>query len=355
MISFIVPAHNEEGVLGRTLEAIHESAKVVGEPYEIIVVDDASTDKTAEIARHYNARVVPVNHRQIAATRNSGGRAAIGERLFFIDADTIINPRAVSSALKYMDKGAVGGGALAVVNDKVPLYIRLISSLFPIVVLFAKLAGFTGGAFRFCTKKAFDACGGFDERFYWGEEGTLAMALKREGRFVVLWEKVVTSGRRFRTKSGLQVLAIVARTVLSPRKMLTQRSKVEKIWYDSNRTNDDKMPNSWRFKLSNAVALVILVIMLTGPLWGFIPWSLTPLISMVGKIRFIIAIFLCHIGLIFWLISIVLLGSLFRQKQWIEVIKLVILTGICFYEAVSASQGVIQIWSMFYHWAYLQV
>src|SRR6185295_7525063 len=113
MISFIVPAHNEQACLGRTLQAIHESARVVGQPHEIIVVDDASTDATAEIARQNDARVVSVNHRQIAATRNSGGRAARGDRLFFVDADTTINPRAVASALRYMDNGAVGGGAPA--------------------------------------------------------------------------------------------------------------------------------------------------------------------------------------------------------------------------------------------------
>ena len=111
MISFIVPAHNEQACLGRSLQAIHESARVVGQPYEIIVVDDASTDATAEIALQNHARVVSVNHRQIAATRNSGGRAAHGEQLIFVDADTTANSRAVASALRYMDKGAAGGGA----------------------------------------------------------------------------------------------------------------------------------------------------------------------------------------------------------------------------------------------------
>src|SRR5438445_9468244 len=112
MISFVVPAHNEQACLGRTLQAIDESARVVGHPYEIIVVNDASTDATAEVARQHNATVLPVNHRQIAATRNSGGRAARGDQLFFVDADTTINPRTVASALRCMDKGAAGGGAV---------------------------------------------------------------------------------------------------------------------------------------------------------------------------------------------------------------------------------------------------
>jgi hypothetical protein len=47
MISFIVPAHNEQACLGRAVQAIHESARATGRPYEIIVVDDASTDATA--------------------------------------------------------------------------------------------------------------------------------------------------------------------------------------------------------------------------------------------------------------------------------------------------------------------
>src|SRR5208282_5531591 len=160
MISFIVPAHNEESCLPRTLQAIHDAARVTGQPHEIIVVDDASTDATAEVARRHNAIVVPVNHRQIAATRNSGARAAHGDRLFFVDADTTINPRAVAEALQYMDKGAVGGGAPTWLGkgEVVPLYVRFIA----ILALFgAKIIGFTGGAFMYCTREAFLATGGF--------------------------------------------------------------------------------------------------------------------------------------------------------------------------------------------------
>ena len=50
VISFILPAHNEEALLGRTLSALHESARALGEPYEAIVANDASTDRTGEIA-----------------------------------------------------------------------------------------------------------------------------------------------------------------------------------------------------------------------------------------------------------------------------------------------------------------
>jgi glycosyltransferase involved in cell wall biosynthesis len=51
VITFIVPAHNEEQLLGRTLAALHDASAEIGTPYELIVVDDASTDRTAEVAR----------------------------------------------------------------------------------------------------------------------------------------------------------------------------------------------------------------------------------------------------------------------------------------------------------------
>jgi glycosyltransferase involved in cell wall biosynthesis len=348
MISFIVPAHNEQAGLGRTLQVIHDSARVVGRPYEIIVVDDASTDATAEVARRNQAIVVPVNHRQIAATRNSGGRAARGERLFFVDADTTINPRAVASALRYMDQGAVGGGAAAGFEGVLPLYGRLLGFLIAPIV--AKLLGFTGGAFMFCTRGAFHATGGFDERLYCGEEGSLALALKREGRFVVLWERVLTSGRRFRVMSGLQLFGNCARLALSPFTALTQRSSVEKIWYDSNRQRDDIMPTTLGFKVSNAVTLLLLVVLFTGPLWNFVPRSLTPLDSSLGKIRFVTGTFLCHAGLVFWPISLLLFASILRRKQWLEWIKLTALFAFCLWQAWASTQGVIRIWTRLCHW-----
>src|SRR5262249_21706291 len=108
MISFIIPAHNEERLLGRTLEAIQAVAKELGEPHETIVVDDASTDRTAAIAAEHGARVVSVSHRQIGATRNSGGRAAQGNVLFFVDADTVPTIEAVRAGRAALRAGAMG-------------------------------------------------------------------------------------------------------------------------------------------------------------------------------------------------------------------------------------------------------
>src|ERR1039457_6559503 len=92
--------------------AIHRGAEFLGEPHEIIVVDDTSSDATASIARQQGAQVIRVEHRQIAATRNAGARQAHGDIFFFVDADTLVKAPAIQSALRRIKDGAVGGGCL---------------------------------------------------------------------------------------------------------------------------------------------------------------------------------------------------------------------------------------------------
>ncbi|MFO1497869.1 MAG: methyltransferase [Verrucomicrobiota bacterium] len=113
-------------------------------------------------------------------------------------------------------------------------------------------------------RREFPLTGGFNERLYWAEEIAFALALKREGRFVVLWDPVSTSGRRLRKLSGVQLLAGGIRTVFSPVKMFTQRSAVQNIWYDSNRADDDKVPNSFVVRVSNGITLAVMLVLASG-------------------------------------------------------------------------------------------
>ena len=111
MLSFIIPAHNEEGELPETLRALRAAAEEGGQPYEVIVVDDASTDNTRAIAESFGARVIAADYRQIAAVRNAGARAARGDVFFFVDADTQIAAVHIKGALRALENGAGGGGA----------------------------------------------------------------------------------------------------------------------------------------------------------------------------------------------------------------------------------------------------
>ncbi|MEP7216735.1 MAG: glycosyltransferase family 2 protein [Anaerolineaceae bacterium] len=121
MISFVIPAHNEERLLARTLRSLHAAVGACGEPFEIIVVDDSSTDRTAAIAVEHGARVIRVANRQISATRNSGARKARGRFIFFVDADTLVDAAVVGAALEALRVGAIGGGCHVRFDGRLPL------------------------------------------------------------------------------------------------------------------------------------------------------------------------------------------------------------------------------------------
>src|SRR5881398_2540437 len=163
MISFIVPAYNEEHELSKTLAAIRTAASGAAQPYEIIVVDDASTDATPEIASRAGARVIRIDRRHIAASRNAGGRAAQGEYLFFIDADTRINRAHVTGAIAAMEAGYVGGSARVNMDGFIPIWGRMLLLGFSSVYFGHNLGGFL---FVFPPRHSFDSVGGFDEQYF---------------------------------------------------------------------------------------------------------------------------------------------------------------------------------------------
>jgi len=241
MISFIVPAHNEEALLGRTLSALHGSARAVGEAYEIVVVDDASTDRTLEIAAEHDVRIVSVSHRQIAATRNAGAAAAMGEIFIFVDADTMITEPALRAAIDALRQGAVGGGAAVRFDEgQLPVYARVLEVLLPPVLRMLRLAP---GCFVFCTRQAYLAAGGFDEALYATEEVGFAQRLKRQGRFVILREFVITSARKLRSRSAFQLLWVGVRLALGGGKSIRQRDGLE-YWYGSRHQEDNVQAES---------------------------------------------------------------------------------------------------------------
>ena len=137
LLSIVVPAYDEERWLGPTLAALHAAARSAGVPYEIVVADDASSDGTARVAREAGARVVEVTHRQIAATRNAGARAARGDLLLFVDADTVVTPAVVVAAVAALRAGAAGGGAGLTFDEPVPSYARVLTPI--LVRLFRRI------------------------------------------------------------------------------------------------------------------------------------------------------------------------------------------------------------------------
>jgi glycosyltransferase involved in cell wall biosynthesis len=227
VISFIIPAYNEEALLGATLTALNAAARAQPEPYEIIVVDDASTDRTRAVASEQGAHVVPVNNRQIAATRNAGAAVASGDWFFFVDADTVVNAEVIQAATRALRRGAVGGGCLLRMEGHLPFYGKVLQLALGPVCRAIKLAG---GCFFFCTRAAFHAAGRFDETLYAGEEAALGSKLKHLGRFVIVGESVTTSGRKVRAYSALEMLKMGARLLVRGPQVFRQREGLE-MWY----------------------------------------------------------------------------------------------------------------------------
>ena len=229
MISFVVPAHNEEVWVGRCISAIRSAMESIGEPHEIIVADDSSTDTTASVVKQHGARIIRVEHRQISATRNAGAKQASGDVLFFVDADTLVNAPAIQSALRSIRAGAVGGGCVPRFEGWLPWWCRL---TLPFGERICRWLNFLpSGACLFCTRSAFETAGGFDENYYATEELVFIAALKRLGRFVILTETVVTSGRKFRVHSMLAFIRLCTRLALRGSR---SRDGLE-YWYKTER------------------------------------------------------------------------------------------------------------------------
>jgi hypothetical protein len=99
-VSVIVPNYNYEKTLGACLRAVFAQTH---RPYEVIVVDDGSTDRSREIAAGFPCRVVAgAGNKGVSAARNIGAREATGEILFFVDSDVELRADAIANALAVM-------------------------------------------------------------------------------------------------------------------------------------------------------------------------------------------------------------------------------------------------------------
>ena len=235
-LSFIVPAFNEEVMLGASLHTLTVSARGTGVPFELIVVDDASTDATPEIARARGASVLRVDLHRISAVRNVGARAATGDLLVFVDADTLVPAETLQQMLGAVDGGAVGGGArVRLDHHGLPWWARALSMFLCWLVFRLRIAG---GCFIYARREAFDAAGGFDERYFASEEIHLGRALKKIGRFTMLPAAVTSSGRKLRLFPGWQLLRQILRLASGGLAALRRREGLE-FWYDGRREAAD--------------------------------------------------------------------------------------------------------------------
>ena len=180
--SFLLPAFNEERLVGRAVESIHRAAGACAlDGYEVIVCDNASTDATAALAAAAGARVVSEPHRQIARARNTAAAASVGRWLVWLDSDAMLTPDVLAATLEEFATGQVcGGGArVALEGAELTASVRRTVAAWNWI---AKNFGLAAGSYFFALREGWAETGGFNEAVYAGEELRFALALKKWGR-----------------------------------------------------------------------------------------------------------------------------------------------------------------------------
>jgi glycosyltransferase involved in cell wall biosynthesis len=239
-VSVIVPAFNEELLLEESLGQIKVGLTAFsrrGWNTELIVCDNNSADRTAEIAQAAGARVVfePVN--QIALARNSGAASATGDWLIFIDADSRPSMELFEDVADQIEGGrCLAGGCTIKLEGHYPKA-NLVAAFWNGI---SRVGKFVAGSFIFCEAAAFRETGGFSRDLFAGEEIELIPRLKRlargKGKRIVILHRhpMLTSARKMRLYTLREHFRFLAKVVVSRRKVLRSRADCH-TWYDGRR------------------------------------------------------------------------------------------------------------------------
>jgi len=174
-ISIVVPAHNEEEYIAQCLTALTQQ-NYPDECFEIIVVDNNSTDNTARVAKEFNVQVIHQEQGPVGAVRNAGAQIAKGDIIAFVDSDCVAPDNWLTQGISLLEKNpntAFGGGytlrAKPYWIEKYWLIEGESGAILP--------RDLVGGAI-FITKTMFIEAGGFNESVTSGEDSLLSSALK---------------------------------------------------------------------------------------------------------------------------------------------------------------------------------
>jgi glycosyltransferase involved in cell wall biosynthesis len=239
-ISIIVPAFNEEKLLGASLATMQSAAAAFtnrGWEVELVVCDNNSTDRTAEIARAGGARVVFEPFNQIGRARNTGAAAATGDWLIFVDADS--HPEAelfADVAEAIVTRKYLAGGSTVRLDERI-LAADVVTWLWNRASRWRRLLA---GSFIFVEAAAFRKIGGFSGEFFAAEELELSQRLKAlartTGQKIIILHRhpLKTSARKMKLYTNRELGAFFLRTIFQHRRILKSREAAY-LWYDGRR------------------------------------------------------------------------------------------------------------------------
>ncbi|MGB5218153.1 MAG: glycosyltransferase family 2 protein [Smithella sp.] len=191
-ISVIVPVFNSCGVIENCLKAIRNQKGLDHKILEIIVVDDASTDTSAQLAGKLCDRLIILQKNSGAATaRNTGARAASGKIIIFVDSDVILEPHSLSTFMAVFEKDELISAAVGCYSEK-PAETKWFNVYHNAFTRYHHNLSFKEidwfwGAISAVRKDAFLKSGGFDERYQGasGEDLALGRILFDQGYKIV--------------------------------------------------------------------------------------------------------------------------------------------------------------------------
>ncbi|MFH0804089.1 MAG: glycosyltransferase [Candidatus Zambryskibacteria bacterium] len=190
MISIVIPTCNEEKYIGRTIDCLLNLSL----DKEIIVTDDASTDKTLTVLEKYGNKIKILTcehrHKSIAANRNAGAKQSRGEFLAFLDSSTFIkNPndffsQALSIFEKDKDLVAITG-KLSVDPELETFSDKIVHFFFNLIIMIKDNylgLGEASGKFQMMKRGAFEKVGGFSENLITREDSNMFEKLSKIGK-----------------------------------------------------------------------------------------------------------------------------------------------------------------------------
>ncbi|MEO8426641.1 MAG: glycosyltransferase [Verrucomicrobiota bacterium] len=239
-ISIVVPAYNEEKLISLSLRSMKDACAAfsrLGWETEIVVCDNNSTDRTAELALAEGAVVVfePVN--QISRARNKGGFSATGDWLVFVDADSYPSRALFADVAAHVETGKyAGGGATVTLDCANGLAVWLVRGW----NCLSRSRKWAAGSFIFCGAATFRELGGFSQELFVAEEIDFSQRLKQWARAhrkkVVILHRhpLKTSARKMVLYSFWEHFRFLARTVFCFGGTFKDRSACTP-WYDGRR------------------------------------------------------------------------------------------------------------------------
>ena len=213
-LSFVIPAHNEENYIAQCLESVIREANKTSRDVEIIVVNNASTDKTREIVLSFSeVKLVDEPRKGLPQARQAGFAASSGHLIANVDADSIIPPLWIEKVFDHFSRheNLVALSGPYIFYDYSKTKNALVRAFYyPGYLLnrtnhlfFGKAAMIQGGNF-ILKRSALEKIGGFntDIKFY-GEDTDIARRIRGQGKVIFTYDLPMhTSARRLK-KEGI--------------------------------------------------------------------------------------------------------------------------------------------------------